>query len=242
MEKKELVIEAVKGGAAEIIIREGEAKKLLAEVAEKEVKPLFISGSGGTCKDFLKYRKDLYNPKNCYGHVGLESSTIKLTLNECQADNKNTDVVISKYPVNKKVTDLQMNTGFGRNSKELYSLLRLYKIYAANKETFQLLLNSLTQFSAKVQAEINKSDDRGGNSNNGIVKKITHSVPENFILNIPIIGNKIVSLLINIELNSNSEQFELWSDDFIEKFNSEINDGMTAEIAEIEKFCLVVYC
>lgn len=222
-------------------IRTGEAKRLLPETAPKEVRKLEISGLGGTVSNFIKYRGELYIPTSCHALVNSETAKILLVLNEKQEENKHIDCVISIYPVNKKVLDLKLNTGYGRNPKELFKLLRSYKNAAANKELFQVLLTKLSTFSAKVNAEINNSDDRKGGSNVGIKKNVTHDIPESIYLTIPIIGNKSVSFQINIEYDAQSELFELYSDDFTEKYESEVTSAISAEVKEIESYCFVAF-
>lgn len=240
MENHEVIKKALDGSLKEFIFREGKAPDLLPEKPKKEVKALEIKGKSGTCQAFLNSRSNCYNSLACHAKVNKDAGTITLVLNEKQENDQHIDLVQSVYKINEKILRLGINSGTGYKAKDLFTLLRPYKMYATNKQEFQNLLNQLTNFTAKVTAEISQVDNKNGKFINGISKEVLHSIPESFTLQMPILENSVAHFTVNIEFNGQNEMFELYSDEFIEKLENITDSAMFDEIASIAAFCLVV--
>lgn len=230
----------INGGKLEITHLTGEARRLLPEKATKDILPLKLKGLEQTISRFINTCAHLYNPDQCHAEVSLTKGRIEMFLNEKQEGDSHIDSVISEYIINPFVISLGLNSGIGLRPAELFKKLRNYKRFAANRNDFDDLLIKLSTFTAKINAEVNQSDDRNGKMNKGIIKTVVHEVPKSFVLTMPIVGSDKVPFSVNIEFDSSSELFELWSDDFTSQYESEIERSISMEIKTIAAFCLVI--
>ena len=240
-EQKELATDAMRHGMAEFTFRHGAAKELVSEKPILNKCPINIVGNSGTVAAFIHVRKELLNPTNCNIDVNLQTGEIALEVNEKRENNTESDIVKSIMKRNSRIEKLTLNTNMSYTPKALFALLRNFKHFAVNAADFGVVLNELALFKAKKTAEINDANDRRGSTNKGRVQNVEHSIPESFVLNMPIISKEKVNFTVLIEIDEDGEKFLLFSEDLVEKQEAQMEKEIATELKAIGDFCFVYF-
>jgi hypothetical protein len=86
---------------------------------------------------------------------------------------------------------------------ELAQFIRMNKHYFENRDQALKLVNELMNFKAKVDKEIEASDDKKANIKMMLVQKVTSNIPTEFTLNLQFfIGTKPVPVVVEIDIDA----------------------------------------
>lgn len=216
----------------EVIIRHGDAKKLLPR---KNIK-ISSTDIHGPAR-FWSAKKELYKPINCHLLYDKTKGIIVLQLNE--SDPEQNDEVKGKLSLNPELEKMGINSGNKLKFEEALELLRFMRMMFPNREEFTQICTSLTNFSAKVDTDFEKTKEQGGNSLQKVVVNVKHNIPLRFTLKTNIfIGQPDTTFGVDIIVNAvgSSLVFSLESIDLYElegKIRNEIINKVLSEMPEI---------
>lgn len=178
--KRTATEQSVKDGVRELVLREGKAE----EIREKKV----ISYGGViTCpREFWQNRHDEHDhhkEEHAYVKFSKEEKTIVLVVNENSYWSK---TVTGKLLSNPKLDAFGINEEEFYGSRELCDFLRMRKFYFKNQEEATKMINNLMKFKASITTELAKENDRKGNTNDQVVRRVKHEIPLEFTLKMPV--------------------------------------------------------
>lgn len=251
MEKEKLNLSKLaaqaKDGKIEIVYREGAAERFLDPIKPLEEIGLNLYGNIGTVTEFLRKRNDLFTPKEC--NITVDEYSITFTGNECQKGNKRSTTVKSIIESTKEFNELIINNDDLFDSQELAKYLRRRKNLFISEEQFNLVWKALSSFEAEVKKRIEKADDRSGNAVSFIKQEVTHNMPKNFnLLFRPFKGSELISIKVEVEVDSNTLKCQLVSFDIDEKvekarvdlIESELESEISVDV-KVRDFCITVF-
>lgn len=212
MDTLNLRLDAIEGN--EIIIREGQA---LPPVAPKKI---IISGDIKTVSSFIAKRKpansqlqadpglQTINPDRALVTVDKEKLTILLQLDP---ENEYGTEVTAKLAFTPEIEQFCINKNKLFIREELIKLIRFNKIWFADPEAHDKLLKGYQSFTAEVNAKIGKDSDTRGNVDNSYKKTVNTSVPDSFVLNIPIFkGQDKRKFRVEIAIDATDASTRFW--------------------------------
>jgi len=169
----------------EIVYRLGEAAKAKEELATKAPIKVNVSGVITTPFDWLEKRIDTVNQKRANILVDREAMTITLTTNE--------DDEYTTGKIKGAVEFSEIFERFGINDCEkgwipakLGQFLRLNRVVFEDKEKCMTLVSKLKNFTAKVNAEIQKMRDSSGSTADVYRQTVESSLDNSFTVRMPI--------------------------------------------------------
>jgi hypothetical protein len=169
----------------EVVYRIGSAPKAPQPLEIKEPEDISMSGVISTPFDWLEKRIDTIDQKRANVKVDREKMSIVLTINEDDYYTKNT--------FTGKVEFSEIFEKFGINDGEkgwipakLGQFMRLNRVVFEDKEKCMKLVSSLKNFTAKVQAEIQKMRDSSGSTADVYRQTVESTLDKSFTVSIPI--------------------------------------------------------
>lgn len=163
----------------EIILREGVAAKAPEVLATKAPESISVSGVISTPYDWLVKRVGTIDQKKANIKVNREEMSIKLTINETDAYNKNTisgtvqvSEVFAKFGIN--------NESKAWEPARLGQFLRLNRGVFEEKEKCMVLVSNLKNFTAKAKSEIQKQKDPSGSTADVFKQQVESNLPKSF--------------------------------------------------------------
>lgn len=174
----EQVLEAaVKGELpSEITIREGEALKLHEPVKVN------IEGTIDAPARWLESRQAL-DPKKCHVIVNRDKMLVAL---QCDESDHYGTLIVGKLTLSSEFRRFGINEGEYRTHFELAELIKMNRSYFESKSTAMKLVSELQNFKAKVDKEVEQSDNNRGDRRVLINQAVQHNLPEAFTLVLPI--------------------------------------------------------
>lgn len=184
---------ALEDGTKEIIIREGKALPV------QEPVPLSLDGCIDTPLRYVKKRKGIINHLAANVRIDRDAMSIGLEAGE---NSFYKDTVTGRL---KKSTELE---AFGINSGEYISnfdmadLIKKNRSYFESKTVAMKLVTELRNFKAKVEKELELSDDKRGNANIRKSQIVDSNLPESFHINVPVFkGMDCRRIEVEVEIN-----------------------------------------
>jgi len=186
---------------------EGDAKIL--EVRQGDCLPLrepvkmSISGLINSPYNYLSKRLEEVDLKASHLTVDMDSRGLSL---HCDEGNHYGAEINGKVKLDKGFE------GFGINTSKMYTTFDLADFIKMNRYCFEKkdiamsLVTLLRNFKAKVDKDVENSDDSRGNKRMLLSQKIESNIPESFKLVMPIFaGQEKVSFEVEININDNFE-------------------------------------
>lgn len=206
MEGKEQKISInVEKGVSEMIIREGDAPKVLDPKPPVKTK---ISGVIGTPLEYLQKRVNTgqFEQEKSHIIVNRENVSITLVINEDDEYKRGTiKGVLELHPKFKE---------FGINANKLWTPTELGMFFKMNRAFFPdraeniKLVSELMNFTATVNNSIERSVKENGNRTDNFAQVVNSNLPASFVLNIPIFKGKSAEKL-EIETFANVDGREI---------------------------------
>lgn len=194
MEKLEL---NVIGETKIIEIREGAALPL------QEPTALEINGNYDAVSRFVKNRSENIKSLPCHILINREKKTIRLVVDE---NNYYAGMVTGKLELTELFRSFEINTGKSRTTFELADFIKMNRSCFQSPSVAANLVTLLNNFKAKVDRDLENSDDRRGNKALAIRQIVESNVPDSFKVALPIFkGQKAVN--IDIEVNIDTDNF-----------------------------------
>lgn len=188
------VNEAVLNGELpnEITIREGAAMKL------REPIKVNIEGTIDAPARWLERRFGL-DAQKC--HVIVNRDKMVITL-QCDENDYYGTCVEGKLSLSSEFRRFGINEGEYRTHFELAELIKMNRSYFESKSTAMKLVSELQNFKAKVDKEVEQSDNNRGDRRMLINQAVQHNLPEAFTLVLPIFKG-VVGQTIQVEVYVN---------------------------------------
>lgn len=216
----------LQGGAytgGEITIREGKALPV------HEPERVCISGTIDAPARWLERRVDTLNQKAC--HVVVDRDAMTITL-QCDENNYYGTQICGKLTISPEFELFGINKGEYKTHFELAELIKMNRTYFENRSVAMKLVTELQNFKAKVDKEIEQSDNNRGDRRILLHQAVQHNLPEAFTLFLPIFkSTPTQSIQVEVYVNPADLTCTLVSpeaNDFIaERRDDLINDVIT---------------
>ncbi len=211
----------------EVIIRKGEALPL------KEPTPVRISGQIDSPARWLKKRVDTLNQKDANVTVDRENFCIQLTIDE---NNAYKDIITGKLELSEEMNKLGINSGEYIGSFDMAELIKKNRSYFESTTAAMQLVSELRNFKAKVDKEIEASDDKRGNTRFLRNQIVESNLPQSFKVEIPIFkGQPKKTIEVEVEINPDNLSCTLVSPEANDTVIKERDDIMDKTLAQIEE-------
>lgn len=192
----------------ELTIRSGKAPDLLPL---KEPVIINMSGVLNSPLRWLEKRHEDFDAKVCHVVYNREKMTITLVQNEANYYRTIVSGTLNLHP---------MFVKFGINSDKKmthYDMAAFFKMHRHAFESQQVgmgLVTLLRNFKAKIDRDIESSDDKRGNARELRAQAVSHNLPESFKLNIPIFrGMEREVFAVEVEVDADDLSCKLISPD-----------------------------
>jgi hypothetical protein len=226
--EKEIKI-TVENGIKELVIRSGEASKIHVPNGF-ELKNCSISA----VKEYLSKEDVAVDEiKNSFVIYSLETKVIALVY---ALRRENSDFIDGKITMHPDLEKFEINAGKRHSPHNLADFIRMNRHYFETKDIAIKLESALRNFTAEVDKKFEVSDDKRANIKSLIVQNVKTSIPESFVLLLPIfIGAKPIKVTVEIDINSNDLSCSLMSPDLKSFIDTESGAIIENELDKIRK-------
>ena len=179
-------------GMKEVIIREGEAPKVLDPKAPVKMN---VNGTINAPFEYLSKRIDCIKQKECHIIVNREKITIQLVVNE--SDEYTRGTIAGTLQHHPKFEEFGINTGKVWSPFDFAMFCKMNRAFFADKNANMSLVSACKNFTAKVNNQIERAIQENGNSTDNFAQVVNSNLPESFTLSIPIFkGGKNEDLVV----------------------------------------------
>lgn len=202
MEKVEIKIEE---GVKTLEILSGNA------LVKKEPVKVEIKGLIDSVFRYLEKRKGEIDAKKCFVKIDRDTMLIHLVINEKDAYQ---DTITGKLIINPDFEKFEINSGHTRTTFELSDFIKMNRSFFEKKQTAMKLVSELRSFKAKVEKDLEMSDDNRGNKKVKIYQAVESNIPESFKLSMPIFkGHSKQTIEVEISIDASDFSCSLVSPD-----------------------------
>lgn len=219
-----------------IVKLKGEAPK------QHNPEPVSVSGTITAPNRFLENREGEFYDKKAHCLASTTDGTLKLVVNE--------QSVCDKYTINGKIEIGKLFRKIGINQDKNYEPMQLARkfrmlksIFPSPKEHLEIT-TVLRNLKAKVNKEVEESNDDRANVSKVFKQTVESNVPESFKLHLPLLeGEEPETIDVNVilEVQGNDIVCYLESVDGQERIDNEMERLVKEECEKIEKKVLVIY-
>ena len=228
----------VENGVTNLVILEGKAPE------QHNPQPVNIKGNIDAPSRFLEGKISEFEGSKAHCMVSKTDGVIMLVLNEQSVVDRYT--IIGQISVSKKFNSLGIN-----NDKTLYSpeelankLKLLRSMFVSNMEHASIC-NTLRNLKAKVNADIEKADDRKGNVTQNFKQTVESNMPDAIKLKLPLLeGEDAIEIEVNVILEAHGSDIKcsLESVDAAELIESQFEQRVTQEVEKLkDKVTIIEY-
>lgn len=226
MDKINLLVD---GETKVVEIRQGEALPL------QEPKSLLITGYIDSIYNFLSVRQDTIEQKKCHIIVDKEGFAILLNIDECNHYTGKVQGQLKHTEIWKK---FGINSGKEWTTHELADFIKMHRAFFEKPSDAAALVTDLRKFKAKVDQQIESSDDKRGNVNQLRHQIVDSNIPESFKVDIPIFkGQPAETLELEVYINADSFECSLISADAQERIHRTTDGIIDEQIDKIKEVC-----
>jgi hypothetical protein len=226
MDKPEIKIEAAPG-VSEITIREGQALPL------KDPERIIFSGHLFTPGDFMENRRKLLDNENCHLRIDTNAGQVEFYMEEKSAFR---NVITGTLKKSSVIALFGINIEKYYGDKELAKFFRRTEYYFTDSDIHKKIVKELMSFKAKVDVQIEKSQDNRGNTKQLYERLVESNIPESFVMKAPLFdGYEPIefTVLISAEADTTGVKFYLESP---ELFKLEEEEKRRLIDKEVERF------
>lgn len=157
-------------------------------------------------------------------------------------NDKNATEITGKAEFSKELQMFGINESKFFNREQLIKLFRFNRRFFPNKEENANLLMTYQNFTATVNKNIQEDSDLRGNKNNQFQKKVNTSLPENFVIEVPIFkGEKAVSFPVEICMEDYDSGIRFWfeSVELSELVATKTDELFNRELKSVEGLAII---
>lgn len=196
-EIRKQIAEAMASGlpenTGEIIVREGEAMPLHEPVKVN------IAGTIDAPARWLETRHDCVKEKTCHVIVNREKLTVTLRCNE---NNHYGSCIAGSLTLSPEFERFGINNGEYMTNFEMAELFKMNRTFFESRTVAMQLVTDLQNFKAKVDKDIEQSDNKRGDRRILVNQAVQHNLPEAFSLHLPVFkGTEAQTVLVEVYVN-----------------------------------------
>ena len=168
---------------AEVVVRHGVAEKLI------EPKPPVntnLSGTIGVPLEYLAKRIATGQFTQERSHLSVDRENIKLILVINENDEYERGTVTGKLEFNPKFIEFGINTGKAWTPNKLGMFFKMNRAFFPDRETNMRLVTELMNFTATVNAKIDRSLKESGDRTDAFMQTVNSNLPPSFTLKMQI--------------------------------------------------------
>lgn len=223
MEKLTVVVD---GKEKEFILRTGTALPPVPEKAIRESGNILAPGK------WLDVRKA--DPQK--DHVMYSRKDMKIIFVQDEK-NGNSTIITGVLKINDDLTKFNINTSTLWATGDLAKFLKMNRLFFADADQCAKIIAELNALKAKIQTDIEQSQNARGNSKNMVSVNVTTNVPLRFRLRLPVFvgfNDNIFTVEVGIETSDREVQLWLESAELNEIILRGRNNIINQEIAKFE--------
>ena len=189
----EMLANGLPQNCGEVVIREGEAVK------QREPERVKIKGIIDAPARWLEMRHDCIKEKTCHVLVDRENVYIELRCNE---NNYYGSLITGCLELSQEYRRFGIIEGRYVTNFELAELIKMNRSYFENRSVAMKLVTELQNFKAKIDKEVEQSDNNRGDKRLLVSQAVQHNLPEAFSLTLPIFkGVPSQTMLVEVYVN-----------------------------------------
>ena len=208
MKNENLVVQFPENSnTATLIIREGQAKKMLDP---KEPIKVDINGVIGAPFEWLTKRltSEQFEQKRSFIYVDREKISIELIVNE--HDDYLRGSVLGKLEMHPKFKEFGINSGKGWDVNELGQFFKMNRVFFADRSANMQLVSQLKNFVADINIKAEREKNENGSFKDKYSGLVSTNLPGAFMINLPIFkGVPAEQLEVEFYCSVNGRQIEL---------------------------------
>lgn len=193
----EMMANGIQSGVGEIVVREGDAVKM------REPIKVEINGTIDAAARWLETRFDCIVPKTCHVLVNRENLSVEL---QCNENNYYGTIVLGSLTISPEFKRFGINEGNYITNFEMAELFKMNRTFFESKTIAMKLVSDLQNFKARVDKDIENSNNNRGDRRLLINQAVEHNLPEAFNLVLPIFKGT-EKQTINVEVYVNPSDF-----------------------------------
>lgn len=237
-EDKKVVVNLPEGAStAEVIIREGEAPKVLSP---KPPVKIDLSGVIGSPVEYLTQRSkesDQFNEKRAHVIIDREKVTVTLIFNE--DDEYKRGKVEGKLSFHPKFVEFGINSGKGWEPNKLGEFFKMNRAFFPDREKNMQLVTLLKNFEASVDSRIERERRENGSVKDNYSAVVQSNLPDAFTVHLPIFrGQQAEDLEVEIYASVNGRDVTLslvspGACQLLEELRDKVIDEQVEQIREL---------
>jgi hypothetical protein len=178
--KKEIAASLAAQGIHEIVWREGQA------VEQFNPDPVYFDGAIESPRIYLDRHFKIYgNSETHFAVLCKDEGTIKLTLNSTSRIHR--CQILGKISKSQESQNLGLNKDIFYSPEKLAQILKLRRSWFVSSGDHAKLCATLRNLKAKVNATLDKADDRKGNIAELFRQTVTSNIPDSVKMKMPLI-------------------------------------------------------
>lgn len=211
----------------DIVIRFGDALPL------QEPKYVSIHGTIDAPARWVEKRKD--DIVSADAHVLVDRDRMTITLNTDE-NSAYMDQIVGTLTLSTEMQEFGINTGEYMSCFDMADRIKQLRTYFETQQEAMKLVTELRSFKAKIDKELELSDDKRGNQKIMRAQTVESNLPKSFKVNMPIFkGTEKRTFEVEVEINPNDLSCTLVSPDaydiVVQERDSQM-DGVLVRIAE----------
>lgn len=209
----------------DMVIRFGDALPL------KEPKYVSIHGTIDAPARWVEKRKD--DIVSADAHILVDRDHMTITLNTDE-NNFYSDQIVGTLTLSTEMQEFGINTGEYMSSIDMADRIKQLRTYFETQQDAMKLVSELRNFKAKVDKELELSDDKRGNQKILRAQTVESNLPKSFNVNMPIFkGTEKRTFEVEVEINPNDLSCTLVSPDAHDIVVQERDNQMDAVLGRI---------
>lgn len=209
----------------DMVIRFGDALPL------KEPKYVSINGTIDAPARWVEKRKD--DIVSADAHILVDRDHMTITLNTDE-NNFYSDQIVGTLTLSTEMQEFGINTGKYMSCFDMADRIKQLRTYFETQQDAMKLVSELRNFKAKVDKELELSDDKRGNQKILRAQTVESNLPKSFNVNMPIFkGTEKRTFEVEVEINPNDLSCTLVSPDAHDIVVQERDNQMDAVLGRI---------
>lgn len=209
----------------DMVIRFGDALPL------KEPKYVSIHGTIDAPARWVEKRKD--DIVSADAHILVDRDHMTITLNTDE-NNFYSDQIVGTLTLSTEMQEFGINTGEYMSCFDMADRIKQLRTYFETQQEAMKLVTELRSFKAKIDKELELSDDKRGNQTIMRAQTVESNLPKSFKVNMPIFkGTEKRTFEVEVEINPNDLSCTLVSPDAHDIVVQERDNQMDAVLGRI---------
>lgn len=198
----------------------------------REPERLNIDGNIDSVRRWIEKRKHMINSDKAVITVMRDALTIKL---DEDPNNYYATVINAELELSTEMKKLGINDGKYMTCFEMADRIKRLRSYFENRQQAMELVTTLRNFKAKVEKEVEASDDKRGNRREMLSQAVDSNLPKSFNVVVPIFkGQEKQTLEVEVEINASDLTCTLVSPSVDDAMTEQANAIIDSELTQIE--------